>query len=90
MLTFAILYFMKISTWQEQHSALVKEFTFTTFAAAIEFINHVATIAERLNHHPEIKNTYTSVTLRLSTHDAGDIVTEKDHALATAIDELSI
>jgi 4a-hydroxytetrahydrobiopterin dehydratase len=77
---------METLLWQEKDNSLVKEFSFPTFTAAIEFINQVAIIAERLNHHPQIINMYNKVTLTLSTHDAGDIVTDKDRTLATAID----
>lgn len=55
---------------------------------AIAFMNKVAAIAEELQHHPEMINMYDKVTLRLSTHDAGDIVTDKDRELADRIDDL--
>ncbi len=74
--------------WREEHNTLVKEFTFDTFKEAIDFINHVALIAEQMNHHPDIHNIYNKVTLTLSTHDAGDTITDKDTALAAAIDEI--
>ncbi len=57
---------------------------------AIGFINTVAVIAEKHNHHPTISNTYNKVTLALSTHDTGDMVTDKDYVLAKAIDVISL
>jgi 4a-hydroxytetrahydrobiopterin dehydratase len=71
-------------------NALVKNFEFADFDGAIKFINNVAAVAQKLDHHPEIINTYNRVTLRLSTHDAGNTVTEKDRELAAAIDAMDI
>ncbi len=52
------------------------------------FINCVAELAEEHEHHPEIFNVYGRVRITLTTHDAGNVVTEKDHRLAAAIDAL--
>ncbi len=46
----------------------------------------MAIVAEKQNHHPEIYNVYNKVIISLQTHDAGNVVTEKDHKLAEAID----
>ncbi len=78
-----------MNTWKEGINALTKEFKFETFKKAIDFINKVADIAESQNHHPEIINIYNRVILKLSTHDAGDVVTQKDRELAEAIDQLT-
>lgn len=75
--------------WEMQNNKLVRTFEFGTFESAIDFINRVAMLATRLNHHPEIANIYNKVTLILSTHDAGDIVTDKDRELAEQINTLS-
>jgi 4a-hydroxytetrahydrobiopterin dehydratase len=48
----------------------------------------VAILAEKMNHHPSWHNVYNTVTISLSTHDAGDIITEKDRKLAAEIDKL--
>ncbi len=48
----------------------------------------VALLAEQQNHHPNWSNVYNTVTINLSTHDAGNVVTEKDRKLAEAISEL--
>ncbi|NNE55489.1 MAG: pterin-4-alpha-carbinolamine dehydratase [Flavobacteriales bacterium] len=74
--------------WQEIDNKLVREFRFKDFQEAFTFLTRVAFIAEKANHHPTIINTYSEVILQLSTHDAGDIVTDKDRNLAIAIDEI--
>jgi len=74
--------------WLEKDHALVREFQFNDFSEAFAFMTRVAFLAEQLNHHPEWSNVYNRVTIRLSTHDAGNVVTEKDRQLAAAIDKL--
>ncbi len=74
--------------WKEESNKLVKEFKFDDFVGAFGFMTKVAIIAEKQNHHPTWTNTYNKVKIELSTHDAGNIVTEKDKALAKAIDSL--
>ncbi len=74
--------------WQEINKQLVKEFNFKDFKEAFEFMTKVAAIAEELKHHPEWTNIYNRVVIKLSTHDAGDIVTDKDKELAKRIDEI--
>ncbi|MFN8294753.1 MAG: 4a-hydroxytetrahydrobiopterin dehydratase [Chitinophagales bacterium] len=72
--------------WLTKDNKLVKEFIFKDFTEAFAFLTKVAIIAEKQNHHPEIYNVYNKVIISLQTHDAGNIVTEKDHKLAKAID----
>ncbi len=74
--------------WKETNNKLTKKFSFDDFDQAIEFINQVAQIARELNHHPTIINTYNTVELQLSTHDAGDTVTDKDRVLAKRVDAI--
>jgi 4a-hydroxytetrahydrobiopterin dehydratase len=74
--------------WKEQNDRLTREFQFSNFIEAWGFMNKVALLAEKQNHHPEWSNVYNRVNISLSTHDAGDIVTEKDLKLAKAIDQL--
>lgn len=74
--------------WEEKDGALRKTFVFTDFAAAFGWMVMVAMEAERQNHHPEWSNTYNRVNVRLSTHDAGNVVTEKDRQLAESMDTL--
>lgn len=74
--------------WTEENNALNAEFVFEDFSQAWAFMTEVAILAERKNHHPEWKNVWNRVTIRLSTHDAGDIVTDKDHKLAAGISKI--
>ena len=74
--------------WKEENNSLKKTFRFKNFSEAFAFMTRVAMIAERMNHHPEWKNVYNTVEISLSTHDAGNMVTEKDRKLAEAIDTL--
>ncbi len=76
-------------SWIEKEEALERTFEFADFIEAFGFLSQVALLAEKANHHPEIHNVYNKVSLRLSTHDAGNRVTEKDRKLAKAIDKLS-
>lgn len=74
--------------WIEQNNKLVREFVFSDFNEAFAFMTQVAEVAEAQNHHPWWSNVWNQVRIELSTHDAGDIVTEKDEKLAQAIDEI--
>ena len=74
--------------WTTEQNKLKKTFTFKDFPEAFAFMTKVAMIAEKMNHHPTWTNTWNKVTFELSTHDAGDIVTEKDRKLAEEIDKL--
>jgi len=74
--------------WSEENNKLIKEFTFRNFTEAFGFMTQVAIQAEKINHHPYWTNIYNKVTIELSTHDAGNIVTDKDRKLAKIIDGL--
>ena len=74
--------------WTELDNKLTREFKFNNFKDALLFINKVADISEKYNHHPEIYNVYNRVKLSLCTHDKGSIITDKDYNLAQKIDEL--
>jgi 4a-hydroxytetrahydrobiopterin dehydratase len=74
--------------WLEKNNALQREFQFADFSAAFAFMTRVAMLAEVANHHPEWSNVYGSVTIRLTSHDAGNRVTDKDMALALKINQL--
>lgn len=74
--------------WTETNHSLYRKFDFKTFSEALGFMVQVGLIAESMNHHPKWTNVYNVVEIWLSTHDAGNVVTEKDHALANAIDQL--
>ncbi len=74
--------------WQEKNNTLYRSFTFKDFSEAFAFMLRVALLAEQHNHHPTWTNTWNKVEIWLSTHDAGDVVTEKDSNLAKAIDNV--
>ena len=74
--------------WKEEDNRLKKTFSFKDFVEAFGFMSQVAIIAEKMDHHPNWSNVYNTVSFELNTHDAGDIVTDKDHKLAAAIDQL--
>lgn len=74
--------------WKEENNSLYKKFEFADFSEAFAFMTRVAIAAEKANHHPLWTNVYNKVEIWLSTHDAGDIVTDKDRKLATAIDKI--
>ncbi len=74
--------------WLEKNNMLVREFRFKDFNEAFTFLTCVALLAERMNHHPSIHNSYNYVRLELTTHDAGNQITEKDRRLARAINDV--
>lgn len=74
--------------WKEENNQLKRTFTFKNFVEAFAFMTKVALIAEKMNHHPNWSNVWNKVEICLCTHDAGNIVTEKDRKLAKAIDEI--
>jgi 4a-hydroxytetrahydrobiopterin dehydratase len=74
--------------WQEKNNTLYKEFKFKDFSEAFAFMTRIALAAEKMDHHPKWTNEYNKVEMWLSTHDAGDVVTEKDRKLAEIVDGL--
>lgn len=74
--------------WIEQDNKLIGEFLFKDFSQAWAFMTEVAMLAEKQNHHPEWTNVWNSVRIKLSTHDAGNIVTDKDRKLAESINKV--
>lgn len=74
--------------WTEKDNQLQQSFQFKDFVHAFAFMTRVAFIAEKMNHHPNWTNVWNRVDIALCTHDAGDIVTEKDRKLADAIDKI--
>lgn len=74
--------------WKEENNTLYKSFQFKDFSEAFAFMTRVAILAEKHNHHPKWTNVWNTVEIWLNTHDAGNIVTDKDLALANDIDKL--
>ena len=75
-------------SWTEADGKLVREFEFRDFTEAWGFMSRVALLAEKADHHPNWSNVWNKVTIELTTHSAGSTVTDKDRALAEAIDKL--
>lgn len=75
-------------SWKEADNKLHRKFEFKDFTEAFAFMTRVALEAQCMDHHPLWTNVYNTVEIWLSTHDAGDIVTEKDRQLAKKIDAI--
>lgn len=74
--------------WVEKDNALNATFKFDDFAEAFAFMTEVAFHAEKQNHHPNWSNVWNTVEVQLNTHDAGNVVTDKDHKLAASITKI--
>ena len=81
--------------WQEENiggnkaqNQLVKTFSFKDFGAAWAFMSRVALLAEKMDHHPDWSNVYNKVVIRLTTHSAGNKITENDRKLAALMDKI--
>lgn len=79
---------VRVPGWRLESGQLVRTFRFPSFVEAFGFMAAAATVAERMNHHPDWSNSWNQVTVRLSSHDAGR-VTERDVALARAMNGLA-
>ena len=77
-----------VPDWKQRGPTITCTRQFKDFAAAMKFVNAVARLAERNQHHPDIDIRWNKVTLTLSTHDAGGL-TEKDFDLAGKCDRLA-
>jgi len=74
--------------WEEKNNKLYRKFQFKNFSEAFAFMTRVAIEAEKMDHHPLWTNVYNTVEIWLSTHDEGDIVTDKDRKLADRISKI--
>ena len=75
----------RLPGWAHVGRAITRTYRFDDFRGALAFVNRVAELAERQQHHPDIDIRYNQVTLSVSTHDAGGL-TERDFRLAAAVD----
>ena len=73
-------------TWNESEGALRADLMFADFAEAFAFMTRVGLIAQEQGHHPDMSISWNRVTITITTHDAGNTVTDKDRRLAAAID----
>jgi 4a-hydroxytetrahydrobiopterin dehydratase len=78
----------EIPGWTLRGGKLHREYKFADFVDAFGFMASAALVAERLNHHPEWQNVWSTVVVDLTTHDAGGI-TAKDFELAQAMERLA-
>lgn len=76
--------------WKEVNNTLEQEFVFKDFKEAFAFMTKVADIANELDHHPEWSNVYNKVSIKLTTHDAGNTITEKDREMGRRIEEMKV
>jgi 4a-hydroxytetrahydrobiopterin dehydratase len=75
--------------WQYENNTLKRTFEFSDFTEAFAFMTQVAFAAERMGHHPNWSNVWNRVEISLSTHDAGNQITDKDFVLARIIDSIA-
>ena len=75
--------------WEEKNNALHRKFEFKDFSEAFAFMTRVALAAEKMDHHPNWSNVYNTVEISLTSHDAGNTVTDRDRKLAKKIDSLA-
>ena len=76
------------SAWTHEEDKLVRHVVCADFVEALGLLVRIGVAAEKVDHHPELFNVYNRVTIGLCTHDAGDVVTEKDLSLATTLEGL--
>jgi len=74
--------------WDEADGRLHRELTFANFSEAWAFMSRVALLAEKMDHHPNWSNVWNTVTIELTSHDAGNTVTDRDRGLAEAINAI--
>ena len=74
--------------WTEENNKLKASYSFSDFRSAMAFMMESAFYIEDMNHHPEWRNVYNKVEIELTTHDAGNIVTDKDRKLSEILDRL--
>ena len=77
-----------ISQWEERDGGLHREFEFADFSEAFAFMTRVALLAESAAHHPDWSNSWNKVQITLSSHSAGNVVTDADRELAARIDRI--
>ena len=79
----------KVSKWVYNNGYLERDFEFSKYLDSIEFINKVAIIVEKQDHHPKLTSNFNSLLIQLKTHDANGI-SQKDFQLAKAIDAIKL
>ncbi len=74
--------------WKEENNSLIAHLEFKNFVAALEYMQACVAAIEEANHHPEWTNNYNKLSIKLTTHDAGNIITTKDRKLAVVLEEI--
>ena len=77
-----------MANWKEESNTLIGHFQFDNFSMAFSFMTQIALLSEKMNHHPNWSNSWNKVEIRLSTHDAGNVITQKDKDLAEGITKI--
>jgi len=77
-----------MANWINENNALHKTYSFADFETAMHFMQIASKQISIHNHHPEWSNVYNKVSIKLTTHDAGNTITEKDEMLAVMFDEV--
>jgi 4a-hydroxytetrahydrobiopterin dehydratase len=77
-----------MNQWTTTEGKLCKTFQFKDFPEALAWMVKAGFVIEKSNHHPEWTNIYNKVEVKLCTHDAGNIVTNKDLELAALLDKI--
>jgi len=73
-----------------ENNSLCKTFSFKDFDAAMQFMQKAAPLISALDHHPDWSNCYNKIIVKLTTHDSGNTITSKDHALAKLLDDVYV
>jgi 4a-hydroxytetrahydrobiopterin dehydratase len=74
--------------WKKESNTLIGHFQFDNFSMAFSFMTQIALLSEKMNHHPNWSNSWNKVDIRLTTHDAGNVITQKDKDLAKGITKI--
>jgi len=74
--------------WSEQDNALVAQLEFDSFEKAMDFMQQAARVITQHNHHPEWSNVYNKISIKLTTHNAGNKITDKDRKLAEELEKI--
>ena len=82
-------FLQKNPAWQHSDNTLARTFQFADFVQAFGWMSSVALVAERMGHHPDWRNVWATVEVKLCTHDAGNVVTQRDLDLAAEMDRLA-
>ena len=80
---------VNLPDWTFTNDKIKREYIFRNFVEAVGFIVEIAFVCEKSNHHPELLNVYSRVQIELTTHDAGNKISEKDLDLAKLIEEIA-